>query len=289
MPPRKKGKANAQVASTPVADHDAMVIDTPPAQHQHPPTKSGPNILKDPWTDEQETSLFKGIIRWKPAGMHKHFRMIALSEHLRNHGYDPAIEKHTLIPGIWEKLRTLYNLEVIDERENAFDYEDGEDQYLEFKLPEDYKESMFMRGKRNSTTASEAPSSPPRINRSPSLPPAKKRKRGDTVTQQNRASTVDDTDEPRTSPTNSPAPKAKRAGRSAHRLIGRVKAESTSRAPSKDTTMDEDDKEDGAEEGNDEEAEEEPELPLPKPSKAKAKIDTPSKPQGPSRKSKRKK
>ncbi len=61
--------------------------------------------------------------------------MIALSEHLRNHGYDPTVEQHTRIPGIWQKLRTLYNLDVIDERENSFDY-DEPDKFLDFKLPE---------------------------------------------------------------------------------------------------------------------------------------------------------
>ena len=62
MPPRKKAKASTRAASTPVADEDAMVIDTP--QVEEPSN----DILKDPWTDEQETSLFKGIIKWKPAG-----------------------------------------------------------------------------------------------------------------------------------------------------------------------------------------------------------------------------
>lgn len=45
-----------------------MVIDTPEVE-EDAPSISDYDILKDPWTDEQETSLFKGIIRWKPAGM----------------------------------------------------------------------------------------------------------------------------------------------------------------------------------------------------------------------------
>lgn len=48
--------------------------------------------------------------------MHKHFRMIAISENLRNHGYTAAKDDHTRIPGIWEKLKGLYNLEALDER-----------------------------------------------------------------------------------------------------------------------------------------------------------------------------
>jgi MRG-binding protein len=65
MPPRKKAKGGNQAASTPAADEDAMIIDTPQVEE---PVKPSYDILKDPWTDEQETSLFKGIIKWKPAG-----------------------------------------------------------------------------------------------------------------------------------------------------------------------------------------------------------------------------
>jgi MRG-binding protein len=220
--------------------------------------------------------------------MHKHFRMIALSEHLRNHGYDPTVEKHTRIPGIWEKLGTLYALPIIDDRENSFEYEDP-GKFLEFKLPdEDYDERTFMKGKRRES--SETPSSPPRLGRSPSpeVQGLRKRKRADTVTAKNRASTVDDTDETRTSPANSPPPKITRAGRSTNRSMGRVKAESSSRQQSKDTTVTEDE---GAEEteeaGEDDEheGEEEDGTPSPKTSKgaSKVKADAPA-----TRKSKRK-
>lgn len=58
------------------------------------------------------------LVDWSQ-GMHKHFRMIALSEHLRNHGYNgysSPPNTHTKIPGIWKKLGSLYNLEVLDFR-----------------------------------------------------------------------------------------------------------------------------------------------------------------------------
>lgn len=70
MPPKKKGKGIARAASTPVAEDDSMAADTPRAQQPEEARKTSPDLLKDPWTDEQETSLFKGIIRWKPAGEH---------------------------------------------------------------------------------------------------------------------------------------------------------------------------------------------------------------------------
>ena len=221
-------------------------------------------------------------------GMHKHFRMIALSEYLRNHGYD---EKHTRIPGIWEKLKTMYNMEMIDEREDTFDDEgeEGDEDtppFVDFELPEEeYGLETFMRGKRS---PSEAPSSPPRLERSSSPPPTMRRKRGEAASHpKTRASTVEDTDEARTSP---PA-KTTRAGRSSTRSQVRAKRGSTSRAPSKDTTMDEDEGAEETEETAEEEeeaAEEKSASPRPARGGSKAKADAATRNANPSRKSKRK-
>ncbi len=169
--------------------------------------------------------------------------MIALSEHLRNHGYDPKIESHTRIPGIWEKLGTLYNLEVIDERENSFDYADGdiiEKKYLEFSLPnEDFGDMMWMRG----MAPSNANSSPSRLNGASELREAsKKRKRADTVTTNRaRASTIEDTDEAKSSPAPSLAVKSGRLTKGGKKSSSRLKGESSDRHASKDTTVEDTD------------------------------------------------
>jgi hypothetical protein len=162
--------------------------------------------------------------------------MIALSEYLRNHGYDPTVDTHTRIPGIWKKLGKLYNLEVINEREDSFDYEDiVEQKYLEFSLPEeDFGKLMWMKG----VATREALSSPPQL-----LEPSKKRKRGDVAAAKARASTAEDTDEAKVSPAPSTAIKAGRSSRSGRKATGRVIADSTERQASKDTTMDEDEEE----------------------------------------------
>ncbi len=87
MPPKRKSKANtlAEVStpkslSTPARDDDTMDVDTPQAadtpRAADTPTTSKPNnlppaseILSNLWTDDQESSLFKAVIRWKPSGM----------------------------------------------------------------------------------------------------------------------------------------------------------------------------------------------------------------------------
>lgn len=49
-------------------------------------------------------------------GMHKHFRMIAISQYLQSHSHDLPENSHTSTARIWDKLRTLYNIEALDER-----------------------------------------------------------------------------------------------------------------------------------------------------------------------------
>src|SRR4051812_14918832 len=73
----------------------------------------------------------------RTAGLHKHFRMIAISEQMHNHGFDPVACPHTRIPGIWAKLAEYYDLEAVDERELALippEELTGRRRYKEFSL-----------------------------------------------------------------------------------------------------------------------------------------------------------
>lgn len=69
MPPRKKPRVGASTTSTPARDVQTPAAATPAEQDtpNQPPISTTEMVL-DPWTDEQETALFKGVIRWKPAG-----------------------------------------------------------------------------------------------------------------------------------------------------------------------------------------------------------------------------
>lgn len=263
MPPRKKTARGRGVASTPTPSVASSMVGgddenglSPPKKSpkKSSPEKAEHHPLNDVWTDEQETSLFKGLIKWKPVGMHKHFRMIALAEHLRNHGYN---EIHTRIPGIWAKLHTLYNLELLDAAEDRLDFgaldEAEEDEegiqrdsrgvWREFELPEEeFGELCFLRGRRE---ASEAPSSPPQLDEpseEPALPqPAtvRKRKRGEQALG-TRESTVEDTDAAGTSPAPPSSVRGSASGRGRGRGRGRgaasgIQRSSVDRGASRDT------------------------------------------------------
>ncbi len=167
--------------------------------------------------------------------MHKHFRMLAIRDYMIGQGVVNPDQEHTKIPGIWEKLGSLYNLPILDEREdsimNDLPDDDGEpiELYSPFSLPEDeYGDLMF--AKRLNEDGSESPK------RDPSM----------------HESTVADTDEPDCSP--APGRRATRNTRTPVRgsRVSKMQNEvDSSRRTSKATSVNEDETiEEGAEDGD---------------------------------------
>ncbi|KAI1496656.1 chromatin modification-related protein EAF7-domain-containing protein [Biscogniauxia marginata] len=286
MPPKRKSKAaevsTPKASATPTRHDDSMDVDTPQASETpraaDTPTTSKPShppaseILDNLWTEDQMASLFKAIIRWKPSGVHKHFRMIAISEHLRNHGFDPDVETHTRMPGIWKQLRLFYNMDAIDEGDNAFDYpgEVLEEKYKCFDLPaNEFHDQMWARAM--AETGDEAVSPAGNDGRDDGGGGSggrkmRKRKRGgdadgasvagSSTAKTRRSSTVDDTDQDTTAPS-SPASKTARNTRSLKRAAAKAVAHSRERRARTDSDRDddeevEDDEEDQEGEDDDE-------------------------------------
>lgn len=69
MPTKRRGRVPPSTATAAAHDDGAMDVDTPQG------TDSPDGVLDDTtatsnemWTDDQVASLFKGVVRWKPAG-----------------------------------------------------------------------------------------------------------------------------------------------------------------------------------------------------------------------------
>jgi Chromatin modification-related protein EAF7 len=155
--------------------------------------------------------------------MHKHFKILAISELLRNHGIDPETHPHTRLPGIWKKLAEYYNLDMADEIELSMDPPDEpgrKRRYKDFSLPwAEFGELILDRVRAD---ASEAPSSPAQWD--PDQPADEQKRKLGTAgsSMKSRSSTAGDTGDEESAP--SPAKKSARGARSVKRAASKAKA-----------------------------------------------------------------
>ena len=204
-----------------------------------------PDSSLDRWTDDQESALLRACVHWKPVGMHKHFRMIAIRGQLLSEGLINETDEHTSVAGIWKKLGSLYDLAGLDEREDSRVTDDADNDmqnyWRDFELPRDDFEALMW----DRRLAPDGTSSPE---------------------MSRRESTVPDTDEPRSSPVPGKGSTRRRAGARKSgrlsRLQNEVETESRSKSASladEDHPMEDVGEDDGDEESDDEDESEEEE------------------------------
>ena len=66
MPPKRKSRLPTRAVSTPSVDASEQPASEPATPQKLETAHAG--LLSDVWTDEQEASLLKSVIRWKPVG-----------------------------------------------------------------------------------------------------------------------------------------------------------------------------------------------------------------------------
>ena len=80
-----------------------------------------------PWTTTSELALLQSLLAHKPAGINKHFSMALVAELLAS-----QLGKDITSEAIWAKLRTMYDLAAVDDREEVIPFPLEE---KEFSLP----------------------------------------------------------------------------------------------------------------------------------------------------------
>ena len=184
--------------------------------------------------------------------MHKHFRMIAIHNYMVGQGVVSSEDEHTSIPGLWTKLGSLYNLPILDEREDSILQSSSDENgspgelYCPYELPDnEYGALKFQK----------------RINPDGSKSPA--------LLNSRRESTITNTDEPGSSP--APVHRGGRATRRGGRVsklqqeAGNTRRTSKAASVTADEPMEDAGREGEDEESSDEEDADEEAEPSPKP------------------------
>ncbi|KAF9932274.1 hypothetical protein FBU30_008569 [Linnemannia zychae] len=171
------------------------------------------------WDEAMEMALFYAAIKFKPVGMHKHFRMVNLHRYFNKHSPTPCT-----IAELWAKLGTMYDLQTLDEREDSGlfadeDEEEGsddEEKDFSFKHSEEFVLPLHEYDELVTEVATREPSRNP----SPSPMRSTRQREGSatpSVADSSRASSPDEDDDvvetssPRTSST--PVSSTRRATR----------------------------------------------------------------------------
>lgn len=101
------------------------------------------------WSLQEEIKLFQAVRHNKPVGVNKHFAIIKIIDQLNG-----TFDRNVTIPQLWSYLKTLYNIDALDEFETPpFPNEQVEFSLPpEIPLPADYAETMSEVGSESDTT-----------------------------------------------------------------------------------------------------------------------------------------
>ena len=82
------------------------------------------------WSVHEEVKLFQAMRHNKPVGVNKHFAIVKIHEQLKEN-----FERKVTIPQLWAYLKTMFNIDALDEFETEPFPNEKE---VEFSLPADY-------------------------------------------------------------------------------------------------------------------------------------------------------
>ncbi|CAH1768020.1 9715_t:CDS:2 [Entrophospora sp. SA101] len=124
----------------------------PPPQSQSSVPPSGADPQLD-WNDKMEIEFFRAVIKYRPIGKHRHFRMLNVAKE-----FNANSPIKCSIPELWERLRLYYNLQKLEDLEHEVEFH-NESLFSEFNLIINDHESLVPSENRKSESSrGESPS-----------------------------------------------------------------------------------------------------------------------------------
>ncbi|RUS19313.1 chromatin modification-related protein EAF7-domain-containing protein [Endogone sp. FLAS-F59071] len=156
------------VTSTPTAEPEFELELEPepePELEPEPESESAFAPAKKEWDAFMEIALLNTLVKCKPIGMHKHFRMVMFQRLFNNESPVPCTADE-----LWEQLKNYYDLDMLDEHEEV-DFDDDVSSQAstssfnfrladEFTLPSDDYEQLISEHRQDDQSSRQGSPSP---------------------------------------------------------------------------------------------------------------------------------